>query len=75
MSATGPDRLRRPAAAGRLARRRVPGARAEPEAAAAIAEADCDVVAHGWRWIDYQSVGEAKERDHIDRLRARPSRA
>ncbi len=38
-----------------------------PEAAAAIAEADCDVVAHGWRWIDYQFVPEAEERDHIRR--------
>ncbi len=37
-----------------------------PEAAAAIREADCDVVAHGWRWIDYHCVGEAEERDHID---------
>ena len=39
-----------------------------PEAAA-IAEADCDVVAHGWRWIDHQSVGEAEERDHKKPLR------
>ena len=30
-----------------------------PEAAAAIREADCDVVAHGWHWIDYHCVGEA----------------
>jgi putative urate catabolism protein len=38
-----------------------------PEAAAAIREAHCDVVAHGWRWIDYQFIGEAEERDHIRR--------
>ena len=38
-----------------------------PEAAAALREADCDVVAHGWRWIDYQNVDEAAERDHIRR--------
>jgi len=36
-----------------------------PTAAAAIAEADCDVQAHGWRWIDYQYMGEAEERRHI----------
>ena len=36
-----------------------------PAAAAAIAEADADVQAHGWRWIDYQFVEEAVEREHI----------
>ena len=38
-----------------------------PRAAAAIAAADCDVVAHGWRWIDYREVAEATEREHIAR--------
>jgi peptidoglycan/xylan/chitin deacetylase (PgdA/CDA1 family) len=43
-----------------------------PEAAAAIAEAaardpGCDLVAHGWRWIDYQFVPEAEEREHVRR--------
>jgi allantoinase len=38
-----------------------------PEAAAAIVEAGHEVVSHGWRWIDYQFVDEAVERDHIHR--------
>ena len=36
-----------------------------PKAAAAIATADVDVQSHGWRWIDYQFVGEDEERRHI----------
>ena len=36
---------------------------------AAIAEAmarqGCDIVDHGWRWIDYHGVDEATEREHI----------
>ncbi len=36
-----------------------------PVAAKAIARADCDIQAHGWRWIDYQFVEEDTEREHI----------
>ena len=36
-----------------------------PAAARAIAAADADVQAHGWRWIDYQFVEEEVEREHI----------
>ncbi len=36
-----------------------------PRAAEAIAVADADVQSHAWRWIDYQFVGEAEEREHI----------
>jgi allantoinase len=36
-----------------------------PEAAAALVAAGHEVVSHGWRWIDYQFVGEDEEREHI----------
>ncbi len=36
-----------------------------PEAAAAIAAANCDVQSHAYRWIDYQFMAEAEERDDI----------
>jgi allantoinase len=36
-----------------------------PEIAAALIEAGHEIVAHAWRWIDYQSVPEAVEREHI----------
>ncbi|HVY98884.1 MAG TPA: allantoinase PuuE [Dongiaceae bacterium] len=38
-----------------------------PRVAEAVAETGCDVVAHGWRWIDYAEIDEATERDHIRR--------
>jgi allantoinase len=38
-----------------------------PAAARAIVEAGHEVVSHGWRWIDYQFVDEAVEREHIRR--------
>jgi len=36
-----------------------------PAVAEAVAAAGHDTVAHGWRWIDYQLMGEAEEREHI----------
>jgi len=36
-----------------------------PEAAAAMRDAGFEVASHGWRWIDYQYVDEATEREHI----------
>ncbi len=38
-----------------------------PEAAAAIKAAGCDVVSHAWRWIDYHGMAEEEEREHIRR--------
>jgi len=36
-----------------------------PEAAAAMIEGGHEVASHGWRWIDYQYVGEETERQHM----------
>ncbi len=36
-----------------------------PEAVAAIIEAGHEIASHGWRWIDYQFVDEAEEREHV----------
>ncbi|MEO1635063.1 MAG: allantoinase PuuE [Cyanobacteria bacterium J06631_9] len=36
-----------------------------PEAAKAMIEADWEIASHGYRWIDYQYVGEEIERSHI----------
>jgi putative urate catabolism protein len=38
-----------------------------PAAAAAIIEAGHEVMSHGWRWIDYQYMGEEEERAHLKR--------
>jgi peptidoglycan/xylan/chitin deacetylase (PgdA/CDA1 family) len=38
-----------------------------PSVGEKIAEAGCDTVCHGWRWIDYQFVGAEAEREHIAR--------
>ncbi len=38
-----------------------------PEAVAAIVEAGWEIACHGWRWISYQHVDEATERDHMQR--------
>ena len=36
-----------------------------PEAVAAMVEANWEIASHGYRWIDYQYVGEETEREHI----------
>lgn len=36
-----------------------------PEAAEAMCEASFEVASHGWRWIDYQYIDEAMEREHV----------
>ncbi|SMF95454.1 putative urate catabolism protein [Methylomagnum ishizawai] len=36
-----------------------------PAAAVAMAGAGWEVASHGWRWIDYQGMDEAEEREHI----------
>jgi putative urate catabolism protein len=38
-----------------------------PDAALAMAEGGHEVASHGWRWIDYQDVDEATEREHMRR--------
>jgi len=38
-----------------------------PAAAAALVEAGHEVMSHGWRWIDYQYMGEEEEREHLKR--------
>ena len=36
-----------------------------PEAVAAMVEAGHEIASHGWRWIDYQDIAEAEEREHM----------
>ncbi len=36
-----------------------------PDAVAAMRAADWEIASHGYRWIDYQTVPEEVERDHI----------
>ena len=36
-----------------------------PEVAAAIVEQGHEIACHGWRWISYQNVDEATEREHM----------
>jgi putative urate catabolism protein len=36
-----------------------------PEAAAAFVELGHEIACHGWRWIHYQNVDEATEREHM----------
>lgn len=38
-----------------------------PDAVAAMVEAEWEIASHGYRWIDYQYVGEAMERSHIQK--------
>jgi len=38
-----------------------------PEAVAAMLEAGWEIASHGYRWINYQYMEEAEERDHIRR--------
>lgn len=38
-----------------------------PQACSAMVEAGWEVASHGYRWIDYQNVDEATEREHIAR--------
>jgi allantoinase len=38
-----------------------------PEVTAAFVEAGHEIACHGWRWIPYQNVDEATEREHMAR--------
>ena len=39
-----------------------------PDAVAAMVEADWEIASHGYRWIDYHTVPEAEERAHIEKV-------
>ncbi len=41
-----------------------------PRVAEAFAEAGCDFVGHGWRWIDYGGTAEELEHEHMARCAA-----
>lgn len=38
-----------------------------PEAVAAMIEADWEIASHGYRWIDYKYFGETEEREHLQK--------
>ncbi len=38
-----------------------------PDAVAAMRAANWEIASHGYRWIDYQSVDEATEREHLQK--------
>ncbi len=38
-----------------------------PEAVAAMRAANWEIASHGYRWIDYQTVDEATEREHLQK--------
>mgnify|MGYP001823984869 CR=1 FL=1 len=38
-----------------------------PDAVGAMQDAEWEIASHGYRWIDYQAVDEATERDHLAR--------
>ena len=38
-----------------------------PEVTAAFVELGHEIACHGWRWIHYQNVAEATEREHLER--------
>jgi len=43
------------------------GLERHPEATAAFVELGHEIACHGWRWIHYQSMDEATEREHMRR--------
>ncbi len=46
-----------------------------PEAVAAMKQADWEIATHGYRWIDYQDFDAAEERAHLDKAIAIHSEA
>ena len=38
-----------------------------PQAVSAMLEADWEIASHGYRWIDYQDIDEATEKEHLDK--------
>src|SRR5579885_2087628 len=43
----------------------VRGLQQYPELARAFAEEGHEIVSHGWRWLDYNHISEADEREHV----------
>ena len=39
----------------------------QPDAVAAMLDAEWEIASHGYRWIDYQDVDEGIEREHLER--------
>ena len=39
----------------------------QPDAVAAMRDAEWEIASHGYRWIDYQDVDEGIEREHLER--------
>jgi peptidoglycan/xylan/chitin deacetylase (PgdA/CDA1 family) len=41
-----------------------------PDVTQAFVELDHEIASHGWRWIHYQGMDEAQEREHLERAMA-----
>jgi hypothetical protein len=60
-----PARVRAPRPAAHRLRRQSWRCERCPEVTAAFVELGHEIACHGWRWIHYQNVHEAIEREHL----------